>query len=138
MNLLDQGGYYQWIGYKIHPNTEGKLMARLTEFHHQQRVGSTGGVRPLGGTLRLLGAVHGSRSPRHCGRPPVLEEGVDVYRRKDGVDVGGETQGRLLTPPQPRPPWESHRVLTDELVWVLEVRDGETVRHPLVLPCDNH
>jgi hypothetical protein len=34
-NLLYQGGYYQWIRYKIHANTEGKLMARLTEFHRQ-------------------------------------------------------------------------------------------------------
>jgi hypothetical protein len=35
-NLLYQGGYYQWIRYKIHANTEGKLMARLTDFHCQQ------------------------------------------------------------------------------------------------------
>jgi hypothetical protein len=34
-NLLYQGGYYQWIRYKSHANTEGKLMARLTEFHRQ-------------------------------------------------------------------------------------------------------
>jgi hypothetical protein len=36
MNLLYQGRYYQWIRYKSYANTEGKLMARLTEFHHQQ------------------------------------------------------------------------------------------------------
>jgi hypothetical protein len=36
MNLLYQGGLYQWVRYKTHANTEGKLMARLTEFHHQQ------------------------------------------------------------------------------------------------------
>jgi hypothetical protein len=35
MNLLYQGGYYQWIRYKTYANTEGKLMARLTEFHRQ-------------------------------------------------------------------------------------------------------
>jgi hypothetical protein len=35
MNLLYQWGYYQWIKYKIHANTEGKLMARLTEIHRQ-------------------------------------------------------------------------------------------------------
>jgi hypothetical protein len=34
-DLLYQGGYYQWIKYKIHANTEGKLMARLMEFHRQ-------------------------------------------------------------------------------------------------------
>jgi hypothetical protein len=36
MNLLYQGGLYQWIRYKIHANTEGKLMTRLTEIHRQQ------------------------------------------------------------------------------------------------------
>jgi hypothetical protein len=35
MNLLYQGGLYQWIKYKTHVNTEGKLMSRLPEFHHQ-------------------------------------------------------------------------------------------------------
>jgi hypothetical protein len=35
-NLLYQGGWYQWIRYKSHVNTEGKVMARLTEFHSQQ------------------------------------------------------------------------------------------------------
>jgi hypothetical protein len=35
-NLLYQGGYYQLIRYKIHASTEGKLMARLTEFHRPQ------------------------------------------------------------------------------------------------------
>jgi hypothetical protein len=35
-NLLYQGGYYQWIRYNIHANTEGKVMATLTEIHHQQ------------------------------------------------------------------------------------------------------
>jgi hypothetical protein len=35
MNLLYQGGQYQWIRYKSHANTEGKLMARLMEFHRQ-------------------------------------------------------------------------------------------------------
>jgi hypothetical protein len=35
MNLLYQGGWYQWIRYKTYANTEGKLMARLTEFHRQ-------------------------------------------------------------------------------------------------------
>jgi hypothetical protein len=35
MNLLYQGGWYNWIRYKIHANTEGKLMGRLTEFHRQ-------------------------------------------------------------------------------------------------------
>jgi hypothetical protein len=34
-NLLYQGGQYQWIRYKSHAHTEGKLMARLTEFHRQ-------------------------------------------------------------------------------------------------------
>jgi hypothetical protein len=29
---------YQWIRYKSHANTEGKLMARLTDFHRQQRL----------------------------------------------------------------------------------------------------
>jgi hypothetical protein len=33
--MLYQGGYYQWIRYKIHANTEGKLMAWLMEFHRQ-------------------------------------------------------------------------------------------------------
>jgi hypothetical protein len=36
MNLLYQGGQYQWIKYQTHVNTEGKLMARLTDFHRQQ------------------------------------------------------------------------------------------------------
>jgi hypothetical protein len=36
VNLLYHGGYYQWIRYKSYGNTEGKLMARLTEFHRQQ------------------------------------------------------------------------------------------------------
>jgi hypothetical protein len=36
VNLLYHGGQYQWIRYKTHANTEGKLMARLTEFHRQQ------------------------------------------------------------------------------------------------------
>jgi hypothetical protein len=40
MNLLYQGGQYQWIRYKSHANTEGKLMARLIEFHRQQRGGA--------------------------------------------------------------------------------------------------
>jgi hypothetical protein len=31
VNLL-----YQWIRYKTYANTEGKLMARLTDFHRQQ------------------------------------------------------------------------------------------------------
>jgi hypothetical protein len=35
MILSYQGGWYQWIGYKSHANTEGKLMARLMEFHRQ-------------------------------------------------------------------------------------------------------
>jgi hypothetical protein len=35
-NFLYQGGWYQWIRYKMHANTEGKLLARLTEFHCQQ------------------------------------------------------------------------------------------------------
>jgi hypothetical protein len=41
INLLYQGGYYQWIRYKTYVNTEGKLMARLTEIHRQHcpRVG---------------------------------------------------------------------------------------------------
>jgi hypothetical protein len=34
--LLYHGGYYQWIRYKTYANTEGKLMARLTDFHRQQ------------------------------------------------------------------------------------------------------
>jgi hypothetical protein len=38
MNLLYQGGYYQWIKYKSDVNTEGKLMARLTDFHRQHGV----------------------------------------------------------------------------------------------------
>jgi hypothetical protein len=37
MNLLYQGGKYQWIRYKTYANTEGKLMARFSEFHRQQR-----------------------------------------------------------------------------------------------------
>jgi hypothetical protein len=36
MNLLYQGGLYQWIRYKTYTNTKGKLMARLTEFHRQR------------------------------------------------------------------------------------------------------
>jgi hypothetical protein len=36
INLLYQGGQYQWRRYKIHANTEVKLMARLTEIYHQQ------------------------------------------------------------------------------------------------------
>jgi hypothetical protein len=35
MNLLYEGGWYQWIRYKSHANTEGKHMARLTEFYRQ-------------------------------------------------------------------------------------------------------
>jgi hypothetical protein len=35
VNLLYHGDWYQWIRYKSHANTEGKLMARLTEFHRQ-------------------------------------------------------------------------------------------------------
>jgi hypothetical protein len=35
MDLSYQGGYYQWIRYKSYANTEGKIMARLTEFHRQ-------------------------------------------------------------------------------------------------------
>jgi hypothetical protein len=39
MNLLYHGGQYQWIRYKTYANTEGKLMARLTDFHRQQLLG---------------------------------------------------------------------------------------------------
>jgi hypothetical protein len=35
MNLLYHGGQYQWLRYKTYANTEGKLMARLTDFHSQ-------------------------------------------------------------------------------------------------------
>jgi hypothetical protein len=38
MNLLYQEGLHQWIRYKSHANTEGKLMARLTEFHRQHHL----------------------------------------------------------------------------------------------------
>jgi hypothetical protein len=36
VNVLYQGGQYQCIRYQINANTEGKLMARLTEIHRQQ------------------------------------------------------------------------------------------------------
>jgi hypothetical protein len=38
VNLLYHGGLYQWIRYKTYANTEGKLMARLMDFHRQQRL----------------------------------------------------------------------------------------------------
>jgi hypothetical protein len=34
-NLLYHGGKYQWIRYKTYANTEGKHMARMTDFHRQ-------------------------------------------------------------------------------------------------------
>jgi hypothetical protein len=37
VNLLYHGGYYRWIRYKTYANTEGKLMARLTDLHRQHR-----------------------------------------------------------------------------------------------------
>jgi hypothetical protein len=54
VNLLYHGGQYQWTRYKTHANTEGKLMARLTDFHRQHpsshlsplRHGSTGCWEP--------------------------------------------------------------------------------------------
>jgi hypothetical protein len=41
--LLYHGGQYQWIRYKTYANTEGKLMARLTDFH-RQHVSSSGPI----------------------------------------------------------------------------------------------
>jgi hypothetical protein len=61
MNLLYQGGWYQWIRYKTHANTEGKLMARLTEFHRQQAAE----VRVDGGSNRstTAAATAGNEKP---------------------------------------------------------------------------
>jgi hypothetical protein len=42
MNLLYHGGQYQWIRYKTYANIEGKLIARFTDFHCQQRPGPGG------------------------------------------------------------------------------------------------
>jgi hypothetical protein len=33
--LVISRGWYQWIRYEIDANTEGKLLARLTEIHRQ-------------------------------------------------------------------------------------------------------
>jgi hypothetical protein len=86
--------------------------------------------------LTLLGgsAWSGELPPRSY--PPVLEEGVDVHLRENGVGigVGGEVQGRLVTPLRPRSPWPPHGDRADGVVQVLEVRGGKAVCRPLVPP----
>jgi hypothetical protein len=90
-NLLYQGGQYQWIRYKSHANTEGKLMARLIEFHRQQRGGA---------------AIRKEWAIRLRGRPETREEEEEGDHSREGslyskeaTTGGGGCRGPATTPP---------------------------------------
>jgi hypothetical protein len=104
VNLLYHGGYYQWIRYKTHANTEGKLMARLTDFHRQHgaRLKHRDRGEPCVGELEVNptatgGRDHGERvGGRHFG-----DERVRRSRRRRGSSrrrqrggAGGEGDSR--------------------------------------------
>lgn len=65
---------------------------------------------------------------------PILEKGVDVHRREDGVGVRLEIQGVKLAPLWPGRRREPYSDATNPLVLGTEVGKSEPLCHPLVHP----
>jgi hypothetical protein len=65
---------------------------------------------------------------------PILEKGVYVHRREDGVGVRLEIQGVKLAPLWLGPRREPYGDATNPLVLGTEVGKSEPLRHPLVHP----
>jgi hypothetical protein len=77
VNLLYHGGWYQWIRYKSYASTEGKLMARLTEFHRQHQIKASCLCRPVGWK------VWNADGLLTCGRVEKVRIGTRIAVEKD-------------------------------------------------------